>query len=89
MPAGNEERLEMLDYAIDMLSAELPLIEQEYGWLPALQEDFRSRLEAARDAISAGEAAPSLTLTADLDAAGINEGSLREFCTMVESALAG
>lgn len=89
MSAGNEEQLEMLDYAIDMLSAELPLIEQEYGWTPALQEDIRGRLQAARDSISAGEAAPSLTLATDLDTAGINEGSLREFCTMIEGALAG
>lgn len=85
MPAS-EELLEMIDYAIDMLSAELPLIEQEYGWDTAVQEEVLGKLRALREATAAGSRAAAPDLLARLDAAGIKEGSLREFCGMVESA---
>ncbi|MDX1442574.1 MAG: hypothetical protein R3270_02220 [Gammaproteobacteria bacterium] len=86
MSADNEELREMVDYAIDMLSAELPLIEQEYGWTEALQKDVLGRLESMRDALAAGSSPGAPELLAKLDAAGVSEGTLREFCSMIESA---
>ena len=86
MSAASEEDLEMIDYAIDMLSAELPLIEQEYGWNPAVQEELLGKLQAWRNAVAAGSPTGGPGLVARLDAAGIKEGSLREICGMVDSA---
>lgn len=85
--AANEELLEMLDYALDMLTAELPLIELEYGWTPTLQAQVQDRLKALREASAAGSPPPGGSLVSDLDAAGIREGTLREFCGMVDAAL--
>lgn len=85
----NDEILEMLDYGIEMLTGELPLVEQEYGWTPELQAGIRGRLAELRETIAGGKEIAAPAFSEELDSASVKEGTLREFLGMIETTVEG
>lgn len=78
-----EAALEMIDHAVEMVSGEVPAIEEEAGWTGDLLAEVRTALETAAETIRAGGHPEPGEITAPMDRAGVRDSSLREFVEMV------